>query len=124
MALEPINLTLNVDLDAKDALEMGLEEPPALGMTLGGANESSLTLSPPPSYEIELQEPTTLDLTLGDISMSGNLPTYHGTTHVTPSSEQQTLSTANTSVYEDIVIDAIPSNYGLITWDGYTLVVS
>ena len=124
MALEPINLTLNVDLDATPALEVALQEPSALGLSLGEVNQSYLTLDTPPSCEIELQEPPVLNLTIGDVSLGGNLPPYHGSVRVTPSQEPQTLPTANTSVYADIVIDAIPSNYGLITWDGSTLVVS
>lgn len=53
-----------------------------------------------------------------------SLPSYTGTTTVTPSTEIQVLRTANKSVYENITVEAIPSNYGLITWDGHTMTVS
>ena len=52
------------------------------------------------------------------------LPSYDGMTEVTPSSETQILETRNTALYENIIINPIPSNYGLITWDGSTLTVS
>jgi hypothetical protein len=52
------------------------------------------------------------------------LPAYTGETEVTPSNETQTLQTANTALYDNITINPIPSNYGLITWDGSTLTVS
>ena len=52
------------------------------------------------------------------------LPAYTGETTVTPSDEQQILHTENLSVMSDIVINPIPNNYGLITWDGSTLTVS
>lgn len=67
--------------------------------------------------EVEL----TGTLTIPDVS--GGIP-YTGEYHVTPSDQQQTLSTAGFLLAEDVVVDAIPSNYGLITWDGSTLTVS
>lgn len=51
-------------------------------------------------------------------------PAYDGDTTVTPSQDTQTLYTAQKSVLENITINPIPSNYGLITWNGYTLTVS
>ena len=38
--------------------------------------------------------------------------------------ETQTLATAEKTVLENIVINPIPSNYGLITWNGSVLTVS
>ena len=49
---------------------------------------------------------------------------YTGATEVTPSQEEQILYTENKIVLENIKIKPIPSNYGLITWDGATLTVS
>lgn len=49
---------------------------------------------------------------------------YPGPTTVTPSAQAQTLETAGFYMREDITIEPIPSNYGLITWDGSTLTVS
>ena len=50
--------------------------------------------------------------------------TYHGKYEVIPSSEQQVLSTENKVMEQDVVIRPIPSNYGLITWNGAVLTVS
>ena len=50
--------------------------------------------------------------------------TYHGSYSVTPSSDGQVLPTAGMALREDIVVDPIPSNYGLITWNGSTITVS
>lgn len=52
------------------------------------------------------------------------LPAYTGATTITPSGETQILNTADKSLYENITINPIPSNYGLITWNGSTLTVS
>ena len=43
---------------------------------------------------------------------------------VTPSQETQTLPTQGLMMSHDVVINPIPSNYGLITWNGSTLTVS
>lgn len=49
---------------------------------------------------------------------------YHGDYEFTPSSEQQTIRTAGLVLEENIIIDPIPDNYGLITWDGSVITVS
>lgn len=51
-------------------------------------------------------------------------PAYTGETTVTPSAETQTLETSGLTLTRDITINPIPSNYGLITWDGNILTVS
>lgn len=49
---------------------------------------------------------------------------YSGQTVITPTQNEQVLATAGLVVAENIIINPIPSNYGLITWDGSTLTVS
>lgn len=49
---------------------------------------------------------------------------YDGPTEVTPGEEPQVLNTAGKVVTRNIVINPIPSNYGLITWNGSILTVS
>ena len=49
---------------------------------------------------------------------------YPGPYEVTPSSSSQTLGTNDMRMTDDIVVMPIPSNYGLITWNGSTLTVS
>ena len=51
-------------------------------------------------------------------------PAYDGPMEITPTQETQTLDTAMKWVLGDIVVNPIPSNYGLITWNGSTLTVS
>lgn len=53
-----------------------------------------------------------------------DLPTYTGETVITPSTTEQVLATAEKVVTRNIVVNPIPSNYGLITWNGSTLTVS
>jgi hypothetical protein len=51
-------------------------------------------------------------------------PTYDGAYEVTPTAEAQTLATDSLYMRGNITINPIPSNYGLITWNGSTLTVS
>ena len=68
----------------------------------------------------------------GPVTIAGNLtvpeyilpPAYTGDYEVTPSGETQTLATDSFYMTGNITINPIPSNYGLITWNGSTLTVS
>lgn len=53
----------------------------------------------------------------------GGMP-YTGDYEVTPSSEVQILNTQGKSMRQNVTINPIPSNYGLITWNGGFLTVS
>lgn len=54
----------------------------------------------------------------------GLLPEYDGAYEVTPSEETQVLNTKDKQTNENIVINPIPQNYGLITYNGSTITVS
>ena len=49
---------------------------------------------------------------------------YVGSYEWTPSNEAQTIPISGLRATHNITINAIPENYGLITWDGATLTVS
>lgn len=49
---------------------------------------------------------------------------YEGSYEVTPNAETQTLNTSGLMMSQGVTINPIPSNYGLITWNGSTLTVS
>ena len=49
---------------------------------------------------------------------------YTGETTVTPTPDLQRLATTGLLIPTDIIINPIPSNYGLITWNGSALTVS
>lgn len=53
-----------------------------------------------------------------------DLPAYTGSYNVTPGESAQTLATQNRRMTGNVTINPIPSNYGLITWDGTALTVS
>lgn len=49
---------------------------------------------------------------------------YTGSYAVTPTETEQVLATAFTSLRADVVVAAIPANYGKIEWDGVSIHVS
>lgn len=51
-------------------------------------------------------------------------PIYQGEYSVTPTTEAQTLDTDHFYMIDNITINPIPNNYGLITYDGSIITVS
>lgn len=49
---------------------------------------------------------------------------YDGAYEWTPSESVQTIEIADKKALDNIIINPIPQNYGLITWNGSTLTVS
>ena len=49
---------------------------------------------------------------------------YTGSYTITPSAEAQTLLTKDLRMTDNLTIEAIPHNYGLITWSGSGIRVS
>lgn len=49
---------------------------------------------------------------------------YNGEYEVTPTTETQTIPIIGLTARRNITINPIPSNYGLITWNGAVLTVS
>lgn len=58
------------------------------------------------------------------IKMSPPVEVYDGAYSVTPSAVEQVLATSGKALEHDVVVAPIPSNYGLITWNGAILTVS
>ena len=61
---------------------------------------------------------------IGVIADVAVMPAYQGAYEVTPGDEPQTLHTNGLMMDRDLTVGAIPSNYGLITYDGSTITVS
>lgn len=57
------------------------------------------------------------------ITITGTDP-YEGSYEVTPTQSTQTLLTEGLRMTANVVINPIPSNYGLITWNGSIITVS
>lgn len=61
---------------------------------------------------------------VGAVYAMSTVDDYEGVYEYTPSEEMQTVEIEGLKATENIIINPIPSNYGLITWDGTTLTVS
>ena len=66
----------------------------------------------------------TVNLGMGTAVRASIVPRYEGPYTITPAAEAQVFETAGKMMTEDITVGAIPSNYGLITWNGSVLTVS
>ena len=51
-------------------------------------------------------------------------PYYEGDYVITPGAESVVMETKDLLMAQNVTINPVPSNYGLITWDGATLTVS
>ena len=78
----------------------------------------------PVCLEVESAEPIDLEVASPIAIEEAAPPVYEGATVFTPSRYTQTAPTGGFFLQDDITIKPIPSNYGLITWNGSTLTVS
>ena len=85
--------------------------------------ELSGTLSAPGRLSGTLSAPVGISGTL-TIPNAILPPSYEGDYEVTPSAETQTLNTDHLYMMDNITINPIPSNYGLVTYNGSTITVS
>lgn len=61
----------------------------------------------------------------GEVNIIAGVTTYYdGDYEYTPTQNTQTIPIENMVARQNIVINPIPSNYGLITWNGSFLTVS
>ena len=75
------------------------------------------------SVRLRVGEGDSLKLRVPDTSLQ-TIRRYDGPVTVTPSEETQTLATAGLAVMQNITVNPIPSNYGLITYNGSVITVS
>ena len=52
------------------------------------------------------------------------VPKYDGPYEFTPTAEEQTVPIAQLQARQDITINPIPSNYGLVTYNGNIITIS
>lgn len=87
----------------------------------GGALNGSL--SPDASVTGTLSSGPTISADLTIPSAVGVDP-YQGEYRITPNRQTQTLNTSGKYLQNNVVVEPIPSNYGLITYNGSIITVS
>ena len=60
----------------------------------------------------------------GVLTIAGSIPSFPGPYTITAGDASQIISCAGLLMPQDIVVEAVPSNYGKIAWDGISLSVS
>lgn len=60
----------------------------------------------------------------GEVIKIADVPVFGGPYEATPSNVAQIIPTSQMLMTENFTVNPIPSNYGLITWDGSVLTVS
>lgn len=78
----------------------------------------------PRIINIDVLAPPVIDIEVTQSSKPIPVPEYHGAYEVTPSQQTQVLETAGLKMTDNVTVNPIPSNYGLITWNGAVLTVS
>lgn len=121
-----------MDLINIDRLSFTLESSEALSFELGSTDDIefkliderlSFELNDADALSFELEDNASMEFELETPNVVG-VNTYDGPYEVTPSNEMQTLNTDDLLMTQNVTINPIPSNYGLITWNGSTLTVS
>lgn len=85
--------------------------------------EKKMTVDVSPALDLKVSTPWSANIGM-DMAVHVDGTPYTGQTAVTPSDTRQVLPTSGTLLTQDITIEPIPQNYGLITWNGSTLTVS
>ena len=79
------------------------------------ATYQQIGIKNPPSQNIDVKNSYTI---------IGTFDPYLGEYRITPTNVQQTLLTRGKGMTENVVIEPIPKNYGLVTYNGFELTIS
>lgn len=99
------------------------------------ANEITLTVEEDEQVDLSIGDESSVDLTVDDadevdLSLSEQINiinpdvAFSGPYEYTPTQSSQYISIEGLVATSNITINPIPSNYGLITWNGSVLTVS
>lgn len=83
-----------------------------------------VTFSSPPAFTATFSGGENLKAEFGNFIEVPVTDYYEGGYSITPSSQEQVIPIIGKTAKQNITVGAIPSNYGLITWNGSTLTVS
>lgn len=79
----------------------------------------------PPSLTLELTKPPSLELEFPGVTVTHtDAPRYEGPYEATPTRETQVFETEGLLMAEHFTVNPIPSNYGLITYNGFYMTVT
>ena len=82
------------------------------------------TIEENPPIEFEIAVPEEIEIEAEPVVYVNINDPYPGPYEFTPAAVAQTIEVAGLTPTDNIIINPIPSNYGLITWNGAVLTVS
>lgn len=83
-----------------------------------------LTVEGGKGYRLKVSDGQSVTLGVGTEIRAAVTERYDGPYQVTPGQAAQVLQTSGKVMGDNVTVEAIPSNYGLITWNGSVLTVS
>ena len=111
------------DIDRPQGLVLGLSTQPALDVSLQ-TDTLSVGITQPQALSLGLSQQQPFDFSIRGSAISSEMPEYTGSIDIIPSEEVQVLATSEHCLHRNIIVEAIPSNYGLITYTGSGIIVS
>lgn len=108
---------MKINTDTLHRVIVGKNEAVSVGVVR--ENGASIKIQPPTHKQVGLQ-----NCIVEPVRGGGDYEEYTGTYSVTPSKQKQVLSTQNKVLANNITVNPIPQNYGLISWNGSTLTIS
>ena len=123
-----IDILFEAELLTQD-YELSLDEINSYDLTLESNEDYNILLDVDGAqeYNLDIEQDESLNYILDSGVAIVNYiegEIYEGPYSVIPSLDPQILKTNGYVLTKDITVGAIPSNYGLITWNGMTLTVS
>lgn len=117
---------VDMKVAVNESLSMSIASVTAVEVEVDGSIRLDFDLSETPTYSMSVDENKPFDMELGEAVVVNRVSgeTYDGDYTVTPTTETQTLATSYLVCTDNITINPIPSNYGLVTWNGSYLTVS
>lgn len=83
-----------------------------------------VTFATPPAFNAIFSGGENLKAEFGTVIEIPVTDYYEGEYNITPTTQEQIVPIIGLTARRNITVGAIPSNYGLITWNGSTLTVS
>lgn len=128
MKFKPIEVIFEAELLSEDfELEVSKINDYDLTLENDGDYDLLLDIDGAQEYSLDIEQDESLNYVLDSGVAIVNYiegEIFDGPYTVIPSQEPQILKTNGYVLSKDITVGAIPSNYGLITWNGVTLTVS
>ena len=114
-------MSLDFTISGGGSLDVSTSGGGSLDVTLQGGGSQSITLQGSGELSFSISGGGELSV---NIAHGYNPTWYEGEYTVTPTSSEQVLPTAVKTMRENLRVAPIPSNYGLITWNGTVITVS